>query len=82
MAGHTGTVASNSMLRKYCHDTGKDWDEGVPFVLLANSDAKHESLGFSPVELMFGHNVRSPLKMLKEQFMSGSGSKTNVLDFV
>ena len=47
-----------SMLRKYCYDTGKDWDEGVPFVLFAICDAKQESLGFSPAELVFGHNVR------------------------
>lgn len=69
-----------SMLRKYCHDTGKNWDEGVPFVLFAIRDAKQESLGYSPA--VFGHNVRGPLKVLKEQFMSSSSPKTNVLDFV
>uniref|UniRef100_A0A3B5AL24 Acidic mammalian chitinase-like n=1 Tax=Stegastes partitus TaxID=144197 RepID=A0A3B5AL24_9TELE len=35
------------MLQKYCHDTGRDWDERVPFVLFAICDAKQESLGFS-----------------------------------
>ena len=24
-----------SMLRKYCHDTGREWDEGIPFTLFA-----------------------------------------------
>ncbi len=71
-----------SMLKKYCYDTGKDWDEGVPFVLFAIQDAKQESLGFSPSELVFGHNVRGPLKVLKEQLVAGSSSKSNVLDFV
>ncbi len=71
-----------SMLKKYCYDTGKDWDEGVPFVLFAIRDAKQESLGFSPSELVFGHNVRGPLKVLKEQLVAGSSSKSNVLDFV
>ncbi len=66
-----------SMLKKYCYDTGKDWDEGVPFVLFAIRDAKQESLRFSPSELVFGHNVRGPLKVLKEQLVAGSSSKSN-----
>ena len=57
------------MLKKYCHETGRDWDEGVPFVLFAIRDAKQESLGFSQAELVFGHNVRGPLKVLKEKLV-------------
>lgn len=37
-----------SMLRKYCLDTGKDWDEGVPLVPFAVREAVQESLVFSP----------------------------------
>lgn len=50
------------MLRKYCLETEKHWDEGVPFVLFAAREAVQESLGFSPAELVFGHMTRSPLK--------------------
>ena len=59
-----------SMLHKYCFETGKDWDEGVPLVLFAIREAKQESLGFSPAELVFGHTVGGPMKVLKEQFMA------------
>ncbi len=69
------------MLRKYCHNTGKIWDEGLPFTLVAIRDAKQESLGFNPSELVFGHNVRGPLKVLKEKFMCDS-FKTTIVDFV
>lgn len=31
---------SKSMLSKSCHVTGKNWDEGIPFVLFAICDAK------------------------------------------
>lgn len=55
-----------STLSKFCHEAEKDWDEGVPFVLFAIQDARQESLGFSPAQLVFGHNVRGPLKVLKE----------------
>lgn len=68
------------MLRKYCHETGKCWGEGVPFVLFAIRVAKQESLGFSSAELVFGHNVQGLLNMLMEKFKLES-EKSNVLDF-
>ncbi len=71
------------MLRKYCMDTGKDWDEGTPLVLFAVREAVQDSLGFSPADLIFGHSLRGPLKMLKEDMLSVETSvKTNVLDYV
>lgn len=57
-------------------------DEGVSFVLFAIRDAKQESLGFSPAELVFGHEVRGPMKVLKEQLVSSVSPKLNVSDFV
>lgn len=72
-----------SMLRKYCMDVGKDWDDGVPLVLFAVRETIQESLGFSPAELVFGHTVRGPLKVLKEKMLNTEASpKSNVLDFV
>lgn len=70
-----------SMLRKHCGDTGRDWDEGVPMVLFAAREVVQESLGFSPAELVFGHTLRGPLKVLKEQFRSsGPTAPSKVLD--
>lgn len=71
-----------AMLSKFCLETAKSWDEGVPFVLFAAREAVQESLGFSPAELVFGHSIRGPLKVLKEQFMSDDSKKYNVLDYV
>ncbi|XP_077940982.1 uncharacterized protein LOC144385285 isoform X1 [Gasterosteus aculeatus] len=72
-----------SALRKYCTETGKEWDDGVPLVLFAVREARQDSLGFSPAELVFGHDVRGPLKMLKEEFLDrGLSAKTNVLELV
>ncbi|XP_048843941.1 uncharacterized protein LOC125715915 isoform X3 [Brienomyrus brachyistius] len=52
-------------------------------MVFAIREAKQESLGFSPNELVFGHSVRGPLKLLKEQFLSTDPvGKTNVLDYV
>uniref|UniRef100_A0A3B1K8B9 Gypsy retrotransposon integrase-like protein 1 n=1 Tax=Astyanax mexicanus TaxID=7994 RepID=A0A3B1K8B9_ASTMX len=71
-----------SMLRKYCLDSGRQWDDGVPFALFATREAVQESLGFSPAQLVFGHSVRGPLKLLKESFLSDKKEETNVLDYV
>ncbi|XP_073768826.1 uncharacterized protein [Danio rerio] len=72
-----------SMLRKYCFETGKDWDEGTPLVLFAVREAVHESLGYSPADLVYAHSIRGPIKMLKEDMLSQETSeKTNVLDYV
>ncbi len=54
-----------AMLRKYCMETNKDWDEGIPLVLFAVRESVQESLGFSPAEMVFGHTVQGPLKVLK-----------------
>ena len=59
-----------NMIRTYCFDTEKDWDEGVHLLLFAARESVQESLGFSPFELVFGHTVRGPLKLLKEKFLS------------
>lgn len=73
------------MLKKYCFDTGNDWDEGVPFVLFGVRETVQESLRFSPAELVFGHSVRGPLKVLKEKMLgleNDESPRVNVLDYV
>ncbi|XP_036419554.1 uncharacterized protein LOC118803140 isoform X1 [Colossoma macropomum] len=71
-----------SMLRKYCAESGNEWDEGVPLVLFAIRETVQESTLFSPAQLVFGHSVRGPLKILKEKWMSESEPNQNVLDYV
>ena len=70
-----------SMMRTYCFQHGKDWDEGVHMVLFAAREAVQESLGFSPFELVFGHSVRGPLKLLKEKWLMET-TDINLLDYV
>ena len=41
-----------------------------------------ESLGFIPFELVFGHTVRGPLKLLKEKFLSQEDTPLNLLQYV
>ena len=46
-----------NMIRSYCFENKKDWDEGVHLLLFAVRESIQESLGFSPFELVFGHTV-------------------------
>lgn len=70
-----------SMLRKYYLEHEKNWDKGLPFVLFATRESPSESLGFFPFELLFGHDVRGPMKLLKEYWLSDN-SDVNLLEYV
>lgn len=70
-----------SMIRTYCVDQLGEWDKSVPFLLFAIRDSVCESTGFSPFELVYGHEVRGPLKLVKEKFLAEEPDR-NVLDYV
>lgn len=65
-----------SMLKRYCFENDNDWDEGLPFLLFAFRECKHESLGFSPFQLLFGREVRGPLKITKDYLLSEDSSES------
>ncbi len=72
-------------IRTYCVQHQKDWDEQLPLLLFAIRNTVQESLGFSPAELVFGHSLRGPLKLLQEHLLAeapSSKSPTSVLDYV
>ncbi|KAI2665219.1 Retrovirus-related Pol polyprotein from transposon 17.6 [Labeo rohita] len=69
-------------IRAYCIETGREWDEGLPFLLFATRESVQESIGFSPADLVFGNTVRGPLKMLSEQLLSVNRSFIPVSEYV
>ncbi|XP_072171978.1 uncharacterized protein [Diadema setosum] len=72
-----------TMLKVYCQDNPRDWDKGIPFLLFAAREVPNESTGFSPFELVFGHEPRGPLKVVKEQLLSDEEEKdSNALDYI
>uniref|UniRef100_A0AAY4BUY6 Gypsy retrotransposon integrase-like protein 1 n=1 Tax=Denticeps clupeoides TaxID=299321 RepID=A0AAY4BUY6_9TELE len=71
-----------TMFRTYIDDT-TEWDDGLPLLLFAVRETPQESLGFSPADLIFGHTIRGPLKLLREKWGSqGKENLRNILDFV
>ena len=71
-----------TIMRIYCFETEKDWDEGIHLLLFAARQSVQKSLGFSPFDLVFGHTVRGPLKLLKESLLSSRSESTNLLQYV
>ena len=70
------------MIRTHCLDNEKDWDEGISLLLFAVRESVQGSLGCSPFELVFGHSVHGPLKLLKENWFSENTESLNLLDYV
>ena len=54
----------------------------ICFFFFAVRESVQESLGFSPFELVFGHTVLGPLKLLKEKVLSDDDSSLNLLQYV
>ena len=59
-----------------------DWDVGIPWLLFVIRESVQESLGFSPNELIFGHQVRGLLYLLKEKWLNPDVEKTKVLEHI
>lgn len=59
----------------------RDWEEGLPWLMLAACETVQDSTGFRLNKLVFGHSVRSPLAALKNTLASTEVPK-NLIDFV
>ena len=57
-----------AMMRKFCLNVSKSWEGDLPILLFAIRLVPNESLGLSPFEVVFSHNVRGPLDVLRESW--------------
>lgn len=70
-----------SLLRAYCTELGKDWEEGLPWLMLAVREVTQERTGFSPNKLVFVHTVRGLLAVLSSKWKE-SDSPENLIDYI
>ncbi|KAL2081327.1 hypothetical protein ACEWY4_023180 [Coilia grayii] len=70
-----------TMMKAYSIQHPGDWDAALPLLLFALRDSVSEATGFTPFELVFGHEVRGPLRIVKERLIRES-SEGNVLQYV
>ena len=45
------------MIKMYCIENGRDWDEGVHLLLFTNRESVQESQGFNPFELVLEREI-------------------------
>ncbi len=55
-----------SMLSMFVDDNHRNWDEQIPFVMMAYRAAEHETTGLTPNMVMLGRETTTPLDMLYE----------------
>ncbi|KAL1279482.1 hypothetical protein QQF64_026155 [Cirrhinus molitorella] len=72
------------MLRKFVCNSTNDWDQWPPYLLFAYREVSQSSTGFSPFELLYGHEVRGPLALLREIWEGDQrrGETINVVSYV
>ena len=63
-----------ALLKKFCLETGSDWDENLDFLMLAIREVPHDSLGVSPFEMLYGRRVRGFLKVFRDKLIDDSVS--------
>lgn len=66
------------ILRALCYEQKKEWDTALPAMLFALRSVAHESTGFSPAELVYGRALRSPLKLIRENWEEEDSDPTVV----
>ncbi|GFT48225.1 retrovirus-related Pol polyprotein from transposon 297 [Trichonephila clavipes] len=56
-------------LQEYNQDAGSEWDKHLPSILLALRTVSHESTRYTPSELVYGKNLRTPETLVMEHWM-------------
>lgn len=63
-------------------DKPEKWASTLPMALFAARDAPHGSTGFSPFQLLFGHNINSSTSMLHKTWTCNSKTPTPVTTYI
>ena len=59
-------------------EAGGSWEEKLPMALFTIRTMVHESTGFTPSELIFGKNLRTPETLIYEQLIGESSSPKDI----
>ena len=71
-----------NMLKAYCVNNKKNWDEKIPFLMFAVRATVQETLVFTLCKLVFGHEVLGPLNALKEVLVEKSNDDRDFIMYV
>jgi len=72
----------NSIMGNVVAENQRDWDLHLPYAVAAYRATVHESTGYSPNYLMFGHEVRAPLDIIMGLTSHSAGPSRTADEFV
>ena len=70
------------MLKKVTIDNPNEWDVYLPMVLFAYRSTVHQSTGFSPFEMLFGKNPKTPIDIFKDTMIDEKEIKQTPYEYV
>ncbi|GFW31247.1 retrovirus-related Pol polyprotein from transposon 297 [Trichonephila clavipes] len=70
------------LLRVLCFDAGSEWDKYLPSILLALLTVSHESTGYTPSELVYGKNLRTPETLVMVHWMEPEEESDLVTEYM
>ncbi|GFU40698.1 retrovirus-related Pol polyprotein from transposon 17.6 [Trichonephila clavipes] len=78
----TSKSVVNALLQVLCIEAAPNWEVQVPAALFALRTVTHESTGFSPAELVYGNNLRTPVTLLYESWLDPEEKEDTVVEYV
>ena len=70
------------MIDKVCIDKPKEWDLFLPMILFAYRTSIHEATGYSPFQLLFGRQPKTPFGNFKENILNKQETLLSPFEFV
>ncbi|GBN72535.1 Retrovirus-related Pol polyprotein from transposon 412 [Araneus ventricosus] len=70
------------ILKVLCIEAASEWERQVPAALFALRTIRHEGTGFTPSELVYGRNLRTPVTLIYEQWMNPGDEGNIVVEYV
>ena len=70
------------LLKVLCIENGKSWEKNLPHALLALRSVTHESIGFSPAEIVHGKNLRVPETLIFEKWAKVTEEESPVTEYI
>ena len=68
------------MIRSLSDEQMKRWDEYIPYFLFSYREVPCKTTGYSPFELLYGRQIRGPLSILKESWVSMETPSNDVVN--
>lgn len=66
------------VLRALTYEYKTDWEAGLPGAMFALRSVPHDATGFSPAELVYGRELRSPMRLIRERWEERESDDTVV----